>query len=474
MFWIATASILLSAAAFVVFRDRTQRDHAVLRNFPLVGHFRYLMEGVGDFLRQYWFTADWEERPFDRLTRAWVYRSAKKQANGISFGSELDQSQPGHIRFLHSAFPTNETDAKAWEGPLIGEGRCPNPWRPKSFLNISAMSYGALSSAAVQALSAGAKKAGMWLDTGEGGLSEHHLSGGCDVVFEIGTAKYSVRDGEGGLDESRLAEISRIENVRMFEVKLSQGAKPGKGGILPGAKVTEEVSRIRGIPFGKDSISPNRHTEIVDPASLSAFVARVRRITGKPTGVKFSLGDPSFLEDWFSHVAEDPDARCPDFIQIDGAEGGTGSAPAPLADHVGLPVVEALPLLVDALERHGLRKKVAVVASGKLTTPDKAAWALCMGADIVVGARGFMFSLGCIQSMKCGSGRCPTGVATNDPRFMKGLDPTLKSERVAAYAEAMRRDVEIISHSCGCESPRGLRRRHVGIVGGGGFGRSKR
>jgi glutamate synthase domain-containing protein 2 len=366
--------------------------------------------------------------------------------------------------FRNAAFPVLETEKKPFPGKRIGiasgPGACREPYLAKSFFNISGMSYGALSHAAVSALSSGAKLAGVWMATGEGGLSRYHLEGGCDVVMQIGTAKYGVRDAEGNLSEARLREIAAHEQVKMFEVKLAQGAKPGKGGILPASKVTREIAEIRGIPEGQDSISPNRHTDIGSVRELGDFVARVRNITGKPVGVKFVVGDPSFLDEWFSECTADPEG-CPDYIQVDGGEGGTGAAPAALADYVGLPITQALPILAAARARHGLTERIRIVASGKLITPDKVAWALCMGADFVSSARGFMFSLGCIQAMKCSSGKCPTGVTAADPRLIAGLDPTDKGARVARYAARVMEDVEIIAHACGATDATGLLPRHV-------------
>jgi glutamate synthase domain-containing protein 2 len=256
----------------------------------------------------------------------------------------------------------------------------------------------------------------------------------------------------------------------MFEVKLAQGAKPGKGGILPGVKVTAEIARIRGIPEGQDSISPNRHHDIANIRELGQFINRVRTITGKPVGVKFVAGDPSFLDEWFSDCTAHREG-CPDYVQIDGGEGGTGAGPAPLIDYVGLPITLALPQVAAARERYGLTERIRIVASGKLITPDKVAWALCMGADFVSSARGFMFSLGCIQAMKCGSGFCPTGVTSAQERLIAGLDPTDKAARVARYAMRMREDVEIIAHSCGLTDPTGFLPRHVTDIerGVGGF-----
>jgi len=249
-------------------------------------------------------------------------------------------------------------------------------------------------------------------------------------------------------------------------VKLAQGAKPGKGGILPGAKVTAEIAAIRGIPEGQDSISPNRHKDIGSVRELGQFIDRVRTITGKPVGVKFVVGDQDFLDDWFSDIRAHPEG-CPDYIQVDGGEGGTGAAPAPLAEYVGLPITQALGMVVEARGRHGLGQRIRIIASGKLITPDKVAWALCMGADFVSSARGFMFALGCIQALKCGSGKCPTGVTSSDPRLTRGLDPTDKAVRVASYAARVREEVEIIAHSCGATDPSGFQPRHVTQIEGG-------
>jgi len=467
MWWVLGGLAAIAGGTFAYFYiyDRwVQRDHAIRRNFPIYGRFRYVMENLGEYFRQYWFTADWEERPFNRLTRAWVYRSAKAVSNYVAFGSEVDAQQPGHIYFLHSAFPVNDDEAEAYTGKWIGRGVVANPYKPKSFFNISGMSYGALSSAAITALSEGAALAGIWLDTGEGGLSPYHLKGNCDVIFQIGTAKYGVRDKDGNLDDSKLAAIAALPQVKMFCIKLSQGAKPGRGGILPAAKVNEEIAGIRLIEAHKASISPNRHREITDIHTLLQFIARVRAATNKPVGIKMAMGDDTFIDRLFEYLRERP-IEAPDFIQIDGGEGGTGAAPAPLADYVGQSIVQSLPLLAAKRRQYGLRTRIRIIASGKLLTPDKVAWALCQGADFVVSARGYMFALGCIQAMKCNTGHCPTGVTSNEPRFMRGLDPTKKSVRVANYAKAVLHDVEAIAHACGCKSARDLKAHHVRVQG---------
>ncbi|MDE1897153.1 MAG: FMN-binding glutamate synthase family protein, partial [Rhodospirillales bacterium] len=403
---------------------------------------------------------------FNRLERSWVYRSAKGVSNYVSFGSE---AVPTFV-FRNAAFPVLEEDRKSYPGKLIGiangPGASKEPYPANSFFNISGMSYGALSHAAVTALSRGAKLAGIWMSTGEGGLSKFHLEGGADIIMQIGTAKYGVRDAEGNLSDSRLREIAAYPQVKMFEVKLAQGAKPGKGGVLPGNKVTPEIAEIRGITPWHDSISPNRHRDIGDIQELGAFINRVRTITGKPVGVKFVVGDPSFLDEWFNDCAENPE-HCPDYLQIDGGEGGTGAAPESLADYVGLPITQALPYVAALRQEHGLAQRIRIIASGKLITPDKVAWALCMGADFVSSARGFMFALGCIQAMKCGSGKCPTGVTAADPRLIQGLDPTDKAVRVSRYALKMRDEVEIIAHSCGLTDPSKFAPKHVTAIENG-------
>ncbi len=461
--------VLLALAALYV-HDRRQVAHTILRNYPVIGYFRYFAETLGEYMRQYQYLPDWSERPFNRLERGWVYRSAKGVSNLRSFGSE---NVPAFV-FRNAAFPLLDEEMRPYPGKQIGltegPGACRQPYFAKTYFNISGMSYGALSPAAVSALSRGAAIAGIWMATGEGGLAPAHLEGGCDIVMQMGTAKYGVRNPDGTLSETRLREIAEHPQVRMFEVKLAQGAKPGKGGILPGAKVTAEIAAIRGIPAGQDSISPNRHRDIGTVRELGQFVERVRGVTGKPVGVKFVAGDADFLEAWFGDCVAHP-GGCPDYVQIDGGEGGTGAAPSALIDYVGLPVTLALPLVAAARERHGLEDRIRIVASAKLITPDKVAWALCMGADFVSAARGFMFSLGCIQAMKCGSGHCPTGVTASVPRLIAGLDPTDKAARVARYAMQVREEVDIIAHACGLTDPTGFRPKHVTEIerGVGGF-----
>jgi glutamate synthase domain-containing protein 2 len=333
------------------------------------------------------------------------------------------------------------------------------------------MSFGAISAPAVRALTRGAAKAGIWLDTGEGGLSPYHLEGGCDIVFEIGTAKYGVRDASGKFDEAKLREIAALPQVKMINLKLSQGAKPGKGGVLPGAKVTEEIAHIRGIPAGMDSISPNRHPEIDNVGELLDFIGRLRDISGKPTGFKAALGDVAWIAELCAEVHRRGIESAPDFIIVDGSEGGTGAAPQSLMDGVGLPLREALPALIDTLIVQGLRERIRVICAGKCITPYEVAWALAMGADFVNSARGFMFALGCIQSLQCNRNTCPTGVTTHDPRLQRGLVVADKAERVALYAQHLMHEVGVIAHSCGVREPRQLRRWHARVVCDDGLSR---
>ena len=443
--------------------DVTQTQQAVRRNYPVIGRFRYMFEHMGEFFRQFFFAMDREELPFNRSERSWVYRAAKNIDRTLAFGSTRDLRPAGSIFFVNCAYPTRGEDAVAPSPITIGP-YCEQPYTTASLLNISGMSYGALSKPAVQALSKGAAKSGCWLNTGEGGLSSYHLEGGCDIVFQIGTAKFGVGDENGNLSEALLRKIAAHPEVKMFELKLSQGAKPGKGGILPGVKVTEEIATIRAIEIGKDAISPNRHAEIVDAESLLNMIVRIREITGKPVGFKSVIGDTDWLEALFCLVLERGRESAPDFITIDGAEGGSGAAPKALLDFMGLPIGESLPAVVDLLCGYGLRDRVKVIASGKMVVPSSVAWALCMGADFVASARGFMFSMGCIQAMQCNKNTCPTGVATHNPKLQRGLNPTLKSERVANYIFNMTYDIGMIAHSCGVLEPRQLRRTHARIV----------
>jgi len=456
-----TALALWALSAYVV--DVTQSKHAIRRNYPVIGRFRYFFEHLGEFFRQYFFAMDREELPFNRAQRSWVYRAAKDINNTIAFGSTRDLQRTGSVLFVNCPFPTLGEDAVPPKPITIG-AECRQPYTTASLFNISGMSYGAISKPAVQALSRGAKRAGCWLNTGEGGVSPYHLEGGCDLVFQIGTAKNGVRDLDGELSDEKLSEVAAIPQVRMFEIKLSQGAKPGKGGMLPGAKVNEEIARIRGLRVGEDAFSPNRHPDIRNNQDLLAMIERIRSVSGKPVGIKTVIGSADMLDDLLRAVTAAGRSSAPDFITVDGAEGGTGAAPMPLMDSVGLPLREALPLLVDKLHAYGLRDHIRVIASGKLVNPSDVAWALCIGADFVTSARGFMFALGCIQALQCNRNTCPTGITTHDEKLQRGLHPEEKAERIGNYCRNMVREVGMIAHACGVRSPRELSRAHARVV----------
>jgi glutamate synthase domain-containing protein 2 len=458
--------VLAVIVIFVI--DITQTKSAIRRNYPVVGRFRYFFEHLGEFFRQYFFAMDREELPFNRAQRSWAYRAAKNIDNTVGFGSTRDLRPTGTVMFVNCPFPTLGEDAVSVGDVMIGPC-CRKPYTAHSLFNISGMSYGAISRPAILALSQGAKATACWMNTGEGGLSPYHLEGGADIVFQIGTAKNGVRDLAGDLDDDKLREVAAHDSVRMFEIKMSQGAKPGKGGILPGGKVTEEIARIRGITVGTDAISPNRHIDINSNTELLDVINRVREVSGKPVGFKAVIGAYGWLDNLFSEVLERGIESAPDFITVDSADGGSGAAPMPLIDDVGLPLRESLPLLIDKLNEYGLRERVKVIASGKLVTPADVAWALCMGTDFVVSARGFMFALGCIQALQCNKNTCPTGITTHNKRLQKGLNPQDKAVRVANYAKNMSYEVGMIAHSCGVREPRELRRFHARVVGNNGL-----
>lgn len=443
--------------------DISQTEHAIRRNFPVIGRFRYLFERLGEYFRQYFFAQDREELPFNRAQRSWAYRAAKNVDTTMAFGSTRDLRLAGTYIFVNCPYPVLETDVSPTSALEIGPF-ARKPYVTSSLFNVSAMSFGAISRPAVLALSKGSRMAGNWLNTGEGGLSPYHLEGGADIVFQIGTAKYGVRNEDGSLNDDRLRDVVSHDQVKMIELKLSQGAKPGKGGILPGAKVTEEIARIRGIPAGQDSISPNRHPEIDNAEDLLNIINNLRDVSGVPVGFKSVIGAYGWLEELFQLILKRGVETAPDFITVDSGDGGTGAAPMSLMDCVGLTIRESLPLVVDLLNKYGLKERTRVIASGKLITPSEAAAALCIGADFIQSARGFMFALGCIQAMQCNKNTCPTGVTTHDKKLQRGLVVEDKAERVKYYSLNMHKEIGIIAHSCGVHEPRRLRRFHCRVV----------
>ncbi len=468
---ITTIIVITALLTSLYIWDRKQKKHAILRNFPILGHFRYLFEFMGEFFRQYFFANDRQELPFNRAERSWVYRAAKNVDTTIGFGSTRPLYQTGTVYFVSAPFPLLATD-RAFIKPLTLGPYCQYPYTSNHFFNISAMSYGSISKPAIRALAKGAKKAGCWLNTGEGGVSPYHLETGCDIVAQIGTAKYGFRDAEGFLSDKRLRELAAIDCIKMFEIKLSQGAKPGKGGILPAIKVTEEVAEIRGIIPHADSISPNRHPDIANVDELLDSIEHIRQISGKPVGCKFVLGSYEWLHELCLAIHKRGSKYAPDFITLDSADGGTGASPQGLMDYMGIPIQESLPHLVDILVTYNLRDRIKVIVSGKLITPSSVVWALCAGADFINSARGFMMALGCIQAMQCHKNTCPTGITTHNPRLQRGLVIEDKAERVYHYANNMAHEVAILCHSCGVDEPRKLKRKHARVVREDGFSTS--
>ena len=455
-------NILLFAAALFIFvigagfalvpviyiKDKLSTN-SIHRNYPVLGHARYILKELGVFLRSYFFAADREELPFNRFQRDYVNNMADNQGGVIAFGSSYD----GGISFANSPYPKLDEDVLHVKTVTFGPDT-KYPYATDSYFNISGTSYGSMSGAAIQALSAGARIAGAWHNTGEGGFSPYHKAGGGDTVFQIGTANYGVRNKDGSLSYNKLTELAKNPQIKMFEIKLSQGAKPGKGGILPGAKVTKTIAETRGIPEGEDSISPNRRTDVSNAEELVKLIDRVKSATGKPVGIKFVLGKAEDLDEMFdAFVAADV---FPSFITLDSADGGTGAAPAALMDHVGMCIKESLPILMDNLRYRKLDDKILVCTSGKLITPAEIAWALSTGAVAVNSARGPMFALGCIQALQCDKNTCPTGITTQNKKLEKGLDPKAKMVRVANYITNTKKQVGYIAHSTGANCARSI------------------
>lgn len=459
MNWKALVAAGTTAVGALAVRDLTQKSHALKRNFPVIANARYWLESIGPELRQYIVTNDDEERPFSRDQRRWVYASAKLQNNYFGFGTGNDvENSNGYTIIKHRTFsdvaPTTGIhsgeeipipSAKVLGGP---RGRT-HAFRPQSIVNISAMSFGSLSGAAVEALNKGAALAGAWHNTGEGALSPHHRHGG-DLVFQIGTSYFGCRDEQGRFDIERLKDVVQSAPVRAIEIKLSQGAKPGLGGMLPAAKISEEISAIRGIPMGQDCSSPSRHSAFDSVDSMLDFVELVAQETGLPVGIKSAVGQMDFWQDLLAKSGPD---RNVDFITIDGGEGGTGAAPLVFTDSVSLPYRLGFTEVYKLYAEAGRADEVTWIGSAKLGIPENALVAFALGADMVNTARGAMLALGCIQAQKCHTDHCPTGVATQNPWLVRGLDPTDKSVRVANYLKTMRRDLLKVGEACGVAHP---------------------
>jgi glutamate synthase domain-containing protein 2 len=462
MAWVSKAipAAAAVAAAAVAVRDLRQRDHALLRNFPLLGHARYALESIGPELRQYLVAGNNEERPFTRDQRRWVYASSKKENNYFGFGTDNDvEYTAGYPVIKHRTFgraipPSSPAAGHEVELPcakVLGAARGRRAaFRPQSVVNISAMSFGSLSGNAIAALNAGAALAGCLHNTGEGGVSPHHRKGG-ELVFQIGTAYFGCRDGEGRFSLERLKDLVAEAPVRALEIKLSQGAKPGLGGVLPGAKVSAEIAATRGVPEGRDCISPSRHAEFSDTDSLLDWVELLAAETGLPVGIKSAVGDLQFWDELTRLMVET--GRGVDFVTVDGGEGGTGAAPLIFTDSVSLPFQLGFSRVYRTFAERGLQEQVVFLGGGKLGLPDNAVVAFALGCDMVNVAREAMLAIGCIQAQKCHTDTCPTGVATQNAWLARGLDPELKSVRLANYVKTLRRDLVKVAEACGVEHP---------------------
>lgn len=456
--WIFAA--ILGLIVLVGIHDILQKRHAVLRIYPIVGHFRYLIESIGPELRQYIIADDKEETPFNRTERSWVYATAKGQNNYFGFGSTEIQYTTGYPIIKNATLPLNESLAEYIDGDksqvpclkVMGEPRARRrPWRPRSIVNISGMSFGALGRNAISALNKGAKAAGCYHDTGEGGLSPYHLFG-ADVIWQIGTGYFGARDEYGRFSLDVLAEkVTEHPEVRAIEIKLSQGAKPGKGGVLPAAKVVPEIAKTRHVPEYTACISPNAHTEFSSAREMVGFIEKIAERTGLPVGVKAAIGETKFWEEVALIMASEN--RGPDFIQIDGGEGGTGAAPLTYADHVALPFKLGFARVYKIFLDAGVAGQVVWIGSGKLGFPDRAAVALAMGCDMIAVAREAMMSVGCIQSRSCHTGHCPSGVATMNEWRQRGLDVDGKSLRAATFIRGFRQELLSLAHTAGHHHP---------------------
>ncbi|QHI34893.1 Glutamate synthase [NADPH] large chain [Kordia antarctica] len=451
---------ILIGLLLVAIRDVLQKSHTISHNYPIVGHFRYMLESIGPEIRQYFVANNREELPFNRIERGWIYASAKKENNYEGFGTDRDIYAHQYV-FINNAMmpykvPENHPHATDMTflpcAKIMGEfNKRKRPYRPASIINVSAMSFGSLSAKAVESMNKGIKMANAYHNTGEGGLSPHHSHGG-DVVFHFGTGYFGVRSEDGGFSMEKMVKLVE-ENpfIRAIEVKLSQGAKPGKGGVLPGAKITPEIAKIRGVEVGKDVLSPPNHKAFSNVPELMDFVEAIAEATGLPVGVKAAIGK---LDQW-EELADIMKAtgKGPDFITVDGGEGGTGAAPPSFADHVSLPWVYGFADLYKLFQRKGLSERIVFVGSGKLGFPAKAAMAFAMGVDCINVAREAMMSIGCIQAKVCHTNKCPSGVATQSKWLQAGIDPTLKSVRLAQYFKTFRKEFVEITHAAGHEHP---------------------
>lgn len=452
--WIIIVLILIAI------RDVIQPYHTISHNFPIIGHLRYMLEKIGPEMRQYFVANNREELPFNRIERGWVYASAKKENNYEGFGTDRDIYSHQHIFINNAMMPykidenhPNKTDKTFLPcAKVMGAyHKRKKPYRPASIINVSAMSFGSLSAKAVESLNKGVQIAGAYHNTGEGGLSPYHSNGG-DVIFHFGTGYFGVRAADGGFSmEKMIALVEKNPFIKAIEIKLSQGAKPGKGGVLPGSKITKEIAEIRGVEVGKDVLSPPNHKAFSNVPELVNFIEAIATATGLPVGIKAAVGK---LEQWeeLADIMKSTN-KGPDFITVDGGEGGTGAAPPSFADHVSLPWVYGFSDLYKLFQAKGLTERIVFIGSGKLGFPAKAAMAFAMGADCINVAREAMMSIGCIQAQVCHTNTCPSGIATQSKWLQNGISVPLKSERLAQYFKTFRKELVEITHAAGYEHP---------------------
>ena len=449
--------LIFTALCLVGIYDLQQSHHAILRNYPIIGHLRFMLETIRPEIRQYFLESETEASPFSRAQRTLVYTRAKGQSDKRPFGTQLDVRAIGYEWINHSIAPTHLAghDFRV----KVGGKDCTQPY-DISLFNVSAMSFGALSANAIQALNLGAKLGGFAHDTGEGSISRHHRTHGGDLIWEIGSGYFGCRDEQGHFSPDRFVENVRSPQVKMVEIKLSQGAKPGHGGVLPGPKVTQEIAEARGVHVGQDCVSPASHSRFSTPLELMAFIEQLRTLSeGKPVGFKLCIGHPW---EWFAIVkAMLETGTRPDFIVVDGAEGGTGAAPLEFSDHMGMPLQEALRLVHNTLVGAGLRDSIRLGASGKIVSAFDMARALALGADWCNSARGFMFALGCIQAQTCHSGNCPTGVTTQDPTRQMALVVPSKAERVHNFHAHTLEALQELMEASGLQTPHDFTPRHI-------------
>ena len=458
--------LVLGALVALGIYDLRQDRHAILRNYPIIGHLRFALEYIRPEIRQYFIESDREAAPFSRAQRSLVYQRAKGEPDNRPFGTQLDVGVQGYEWINHSMAPTKlaSHDFRIWVGgspeqPSPSASPCTQPYSMSVF-NISAMSFGALSANAVLALNQGAKMGGFAHDTGEGSISQHHRVHGGDLIWEIGSGYFGCRDEHGRFSEDKFKANAQDAQVRMIEIKLSQGAKPGHGGVLPGPKVTPEIAAARGVPVGSDCISPSQHSAFSTPVEMLHFIARLRTLSGgKPTGFKFCIGHPW---EWFAIVkAMLETGITPDFIVVDGAEGGTGAAPVEFSDHVGAPLQEGLLLVHNTLKGVGLRKRVRIGCAGKVISAFDVARMVALGADWCNAARGFMMALGCLQAQTCHTGHCPTGVTTQDPLRQQALVVPDKATRVAQFHQSTLHALQELVQAAGLEHPQEITAHHI-------------